>query len=516
MAATVEDLPGLLYLSLTDGHSSTRRAPPSPPYLPVVPSAADGRDDGHDGHDGHDYENHAQVDACLRGIHARWIAHTHRHLFTTPAGLLSALSPPAPMVGHPHSLARLLRTFVVHLAATHRDTATALADLIEDPGESAVAQCALVAAAVAQRDLDGEAQAWARLRHLLTRMRAWRWRDCSTSHDREVLAYLRPDHRARFDTAIGVLAPAPHLGFALLADLPALSAVFRQAYACDASHRYTAQRLACHRPDPDLADAHESLRRSPAGPVDAAVASANEQILGGAELPIDDPVYRLHARITARTVRVRRLGAGDLAPEPVPGPLDPARLPAYAEIVRQNAGTPIVAVLAGSVLADAIALDDRESLLILADAGFGDPYPLLDGPATAPPEHGPTRTTPGYGPAVITPKHGPAGVIPQHGRARITPGNDPAEITPEFCALLFRYRPADASRVLAGVAARDWPLAAAMLEHAIPELLACGGPRIAQRLHAAISDAFTGATPPGSPPPTVIDGVYRAVPHDLH
>ncbi|GAA0462354.1 hypothetical protein Aca07nite_25250 [Actinoplanes capillaceus] len=404
-------------------------------------------------------------------------ADPRRHLFTTPADLPRALLPAPPHPGNPHSLARLLRVFVTHLAPTDRHTATALATLIEDPGEAAVANCALVRAAVRVHDLEGEAHAWSRLRHLITRMPSRSWPGGATSHDRDVLAYLRPDHRARFDTAIGILELAPDLGRALLAELPGLCAVYREAYACDASDRYTAQRLAGRRPDPALAHAHNTIRQTPSSSsaVAAAVVSANEQILGGPELPVADPVYRLHARITARTVRAHQLGADDLTPEPVPAPLDPARLPAYAGIVRHNADTPIVAALAGRVRAEATARDDRESLLILADAGYTDPLAVLAGAAYATPQ------------AVLAAAGPPV---------------------PELSTLLFRHRPAEAARHLSAAAVADWPTAAAVLEHAVTELLASAGPRIAHDLHRAVTSAFTCATPPGASPPSVIDGTY--------
>ncbi|MEV0900173.1 hypothetical protein [Actinoplanes sp. NPDC049802] len=402
---------------------------------------------------------------------------TRRHLFITPADLPRALLPPPPDPGNPHSLARLLRTFVIHLAPTDRHTATDLATLIEDPGEAAVAHCALVRAAVQVHDLEGEAHAWSRLRHLITRMPARHWPGGTTAHDRDVRAYLRPDHRARFDTAIGVLGLSPDLGRSLLAELPGLSAVFREAYACDASDRYTAQRLAGRRPDPALAHAHNTIRQAPSSSsaVAAAIVSANEQILGGPELPVGDPVYRLHARITARTVRAHQLGADDLSPEPVPAPLDPARLPAYAAIVRHNADTPIVAALAGRVRDEAAARDDREALLILADAGYADPHAVLTGASWA--------------------------------TAQATPGGcDPP--VPELAALLFRHRPVEAARHLSAAAAADWPTAAAVLEHAATELLAAAGPRIALDLHRAVSSAFACAAAPGAGPPAVIDGTY--------
>ena len=464
------DLAEILHLSLLvarlapDGTDRAGSGRP-PPYCPA---GAAGLGDEHESY--------------LRELHVRWTAHVHRHLFTTPADMVRAVLPPAPLPGHPHSLARLLRTFVTLLAPTDRRTATALAALIEDPTEAVVADCALVAAAREAHDLEGEAHAWARQRHLLTRMPAWRWPGSRTEHDRGVLAYLRPDHRARFDTAVGVLPFAAELGSALVTGVPGLDAVYRGAYACHRSAAYTADRLAGRRPAPEAARAHDEARRDPvgAGPIVAAVISANEQILGVSEPAVDDPVYRLHARVTARTVRARRLSAddqrpghrppgrgrrADLTPEPVPGPLDPARLPAYAEIVRRNADSPIVAALAGRVHADATAHGDHEALLILTDAGYADPGLPPDGP--------------------------------------------PAEPWPETSALLFRHHPEEAARRLSAAARSGWPRAAAMLEHAATELLASSGACIAGDLHDAVVRAVVCAAPPGADPPGVIDGAYR-------
>jgi hypothetical protein len=503
-------LPQILHLSLLrarlkDTSASPGTAPPGAPPLSVAPGI----------------EN----EPYLRELHCRWVDHGRRHLYPTPAAWLHALLPPAPMPGNPYSLARLLRVLVTHLAPADCRAATALANLIEDSGEAAVAQCALVAAALAAHDLDAEAQTWSRQRQLLTRMPAWSWPAGCTEHDKDVLAYLRPDHRARFDTAIGVLPFATGLGHSLLTCLPALTEIYHGAYVCHSSLEYTEHRLSGRRPAPEAAAVHDEARRNPpltgpataapataapaiadpdnidpgtadpgiknpvtinpgntgpgtvrAGivrpgiadpaldpPIVAAVVSADEQVLGGQELPIDDPVYRLYARITARTIRAHRLGADDLAPEPVPAEFDVERLPAYAEIVRQNADTPIAAALAGRVRTEATARGDRETLLILADAGYADPDQALDGPAVA---------------------------------------------FPEWSALLFRHRPAEAARRLSEAASEDWTLAAAMLEHAAAELLAAAGPRIAHDLHDAVVRAVTCAAPPDTDPPSVVDGAY--------
>ncbi|GIF38188.1 hypothetical protein [Actinoplanes xinjiangensis] len=436
-----------------------------------------------------------ELEACLREIRAQWSAHTARHLYPTPAEWLQALLPPAPLAGNPYSLARLMRVFAVHLAPTDCGTAASLADLIEDPGEAAIAQGALVGAGLAAHDLDREERAWSRQRHLLTRMPSWSWPGGRDVHDRDVLAYLRPDHRARFDTAVGVLPFSTGLGHALLTGLPALSEVHRGAYACHRSAVYTEQRLCGRRPDPEAAAVHDEVRRDPmaAGPIVAAVVSANEQVLGAAELPVGDPVYRLYARITARTTRAHRLGADDLAPEPVPAVFDLRRLPAYAEIVRRNADTPIVAALAARVRAEAIARDDREALLILADAGYADPDPLLDEP-TRPRRH----REPFGGPGHAEPKRRPGHVEPKP-----SPGNEP-----EMSILLFRHRPDEAVRRVAAAVSADWTVAAAMLEHAAAELLALAGPRIAHDLHDAVVRAVACAAPPCAAPPTVVDGTH--------
>jgi hypothetical protein len=140
--ATGADLPHVLYLSLLRaGLGSTGigggqgRRP-----LPFAPDGVRAPGD--------------EQEACLREIRARWNAHTRRHLYPTPAAWLQALLPPAPLPGNPYSLARLLRVFAGHLAPTDCGTAASLAALIEDPGEAAVAQCALVGAGLAAHDLD--------------------------------------------------------------------------------------------------------------------------------------------------------------------------------------------------------------------------------------------------------------------------------------------------------------------------------------------------------------------------
>ncbi|MEU4427734.1 hypothetical protein AB0F81_44525 [Actinoplanes sp. NPDC024001] len=363
-----------------------------------------------------------------------------------------------------------------------RVAAAELAAAIEDRGEAAVAQAALVAAAIRDRDLDGEAHAWRRLRNLIVRMPRGHWHSGGPELDRSHLAYLRPDYRARFDTAIGVLPYQPDLGAALLTDLPALGMVFQLTFGCDSSHRYTAQRLAGRRPDPAAAQVHESLRRqSPGalpdpvlGAVVTATVSANEQMLGGAELSVEDPVYRLHARLTARTRRSALPGAGP--GEPVrAGSLDPERLAAYAEIVRRNAGSPVVAALAGQVLAAAAGRSD-EALLILAEAGYGDPRALL------------------------------ADLLPRLPRMSPAARDD---LLPELSVLLFRHDPPRALRFLSDAASQRWPVAAAILEHAAPELLAAAGPRIGHALHAAVVRAVDCCAPTGDDRPAVIDGTFR-------
>ncbi|GIE32484.1 hypothetical protein Ait01nite_055290 [Actinoplanes italicus] len=482
---TVRRLPQILHLSLLRAALTGTAAPPR--AAPFSPEGSPSPGTEHEPY--------------LRELRARWTDHAGRHLYSTPAAWLHALLPPAPLPGNPHSLARLLRVFVTHLAPADCRAATSLAALIEDSGEAAVAQCALVQVALAAHDLDAEAQAWSRQRQLLTRMPAWSWPGGHTGHDRDVLAYLRPDHRARFDTAIGVLPFATGLGHALLTCLPALNDIYRDAYACHGSLEYTEHRLAGHRPAQAAAIVHEETRRNPAGsphvpglppapPIVAAIVSADEQVLGGPELRIDDPVYRLYARISARTTRARRLGADDLTPEPAPADLDPKRLPAYAEMVRLNADSPIVAALAGRVRAEAAARNDHEALLILADAGYADPDQVLDSLDTPADLESPTA---GEGPT---------------GSDSPPAGDGPAKPYPEWSALLFRHRPAEAVRRLSEAASQDWTIAAAMLEHAAAELLAAAGPRIAHDLHEAVVQAFVCATPPGTDPPAVVDGTH--------
>ncbi|MEU4620885.1 hypothetical protein AB0G04_13025 [Actinoplanes sp. NPDC023801] len=470
-------LPRILHLSLLRAALTSPSDPRPAASSDVAPFSAEGQS-----------PPGVEHEVYLRRLRDRWVAHAGRHLYPTPAAWLHALLPPAPLPGNPYSLARLLRVFVTHLAPADCRAATSLAGLIEDSAEAAVAQCALVGAALSAHDLDAEAQAWSRQRQLLTRMPAWYWPAGRTGHDRDVLAYLRPDHRARFDTAIGVLPFATGLGHSLLTGLPALNEVYRGAYACHESLEYTEYRLAGRRPAREATTVHEETRRDPAAaspatgagfiaspPIVAAVVSAYEQVLGGAELPIDDPVYRLYARITARTTRAHRLGADDLSPEPVPADFDPERLPAYAEIVRQNPDSPIVAALAGRLRTEAAARADRErmlgrekmlgreTLLILADAGYAGPDQALDGPAAP---------------------------------------------FPEWSALLFRHRPAQAAHRLSEAASTDWTLAAAMLEHAAAELLAAAGPGIAHELHDAVVQAAVCAAPPDADPPQVVDGTH--------
>ncbi|MEU4160215.1 hypothetical protein [Actinoplanes sp. NPDC026670] len=482
------DLPQVLYLALL--RAGLEGAPPPRP-LPFAPEGAPAPAD--------------EQETCLREIRARWGTHTRRHLFPTPAAWLRALLPAAPLAGNPYSLARLLRVFAGHLAPSDCGAAASLAALIEDPGEAAVAQCALVGAGLAAHDLDREAQSWARQRHLLTRMPSWSWPGGRADHDSDAVAYLRPDHRARFDTAIGMLPFSAALGFALLTDLPELAAAHQGAYACHGSAVYTEQRLRGRRPDPEAAAVHDEVRRDPAaaGAVVVAVVSANEQVLGGAELPVGDPVYRLSARITARTTRAHRLGADDLTPEPVPDGFDPRRLPAYAEIVRQNADTPIVAALAARVRAEASARDDREALLILADAGYTDPDPLLDGPD---PLRGGRKRSSREKPDHHQDSNDHS--RPQKRQTKPPRRYEKTPPPPELSILLFRHRPAEAVRRLAAAARTDWPTAAAMLEHAAPEILATAGPRIAHALHEAVVQAATCTAPPGATPPPVVDGTY--------
>ena len=69
----------------------------------------------------------------------------------------SAIPPGPSSPGNPYSLARTLRVFATHLADRPGPLPAELAALIADHGEAAVAQAALVRAAVRERDLDGEA-----------------------------------------------------------------------------------------------------------------------------------------------------------------------------------------------------------------------------------------------------------------------------------------------------------------------------------------------------------------------
>lgn len=472
--------------------------------------------------------------SSLREVRTRWAGRLRRRLYTDPAEVVRALAPGPSSPGSPYSLARTLRVYAAELAGQeatpagqratpatatpakpagqqatpagqqatptrpatqeatpstatpaertpHRTIAAELAAAIEDRGEAAIAQAALVGAAIRDRDLDGEAFAWRRLRNLIVRMPRDRWVAGAAELDRSHLAYLRPDYRAQFETAIGVLPYQPDLGSALLTDLPALSMVFQLAFGCDASTRYTEQRLAGRRPDPAAAQVHESLRRQPPGalpdPVLGAVVtatvSANEQMLGGAALTVEDPVYRLYAQATARARRARLTGTHGEALHA--GSLDAQRLPAYARIVSRNAGSPVVAALADQVMSAASGRCDDEALLILAEAGYGNPHALLTG----------------------SQKAGPHGVAD--------------DLLPELSVLLFRHDPGGALRLLSDAAFRRWPRAAAILEFAAAELLTVAGPRIAHDLHAAIVRAVDCCAPTDDDRPAVIDGTSRTI-----
>ncbi|GLY00616.1 hypothetical protein [Actinoplanes sp. NBRC 101535] len=470
--------------------------------------------------DGHPGEEAASLGAMLHwqyrfNIENQWRRRIHRRLYTDPAHLLQSLPPGPASIGTPHSLARTLRVYADRLSRTDPPRAAALAALIDDAGEAAVAQAALVSAAILARDPDGEQRAWQSLRHLIVRMPGQRWASAGPEADRDFLAYLRPDYRSRFDAAVSLLPYEADPGLAMLTDLPALSMVFQLAFAAGSSTLYTSQRLAGRDPDPSAAQIHDSVRRDPAGALPepvlaavlAAVVSVNEQILGGAELDVPDPVYRLYARVTASATRAALTGRPGV-PVSV-GQLDGARLPAYAEIVRANAGSPVVTELAAAVLSVAggtgsaspgsggsgsdaphsggsgsgRASEDVEALLILAAAGYGDPGPLLDR-------------------VLDDPKRGPFLHRPLGQEI-------PDDLLPDLSVLLFRHDPGRALRFLSEATARGWAYPAAILEHVADELLEASGPEIGEALHAAVSRAVTCTALRDDDLPPVIDGVRR-------
>jgi hypothetical protein len=139
-----------------------------------------------------------------------WQRRRRDRFFQDTTDVIRAVLPGPAAIGNPYSWARTLRVLAEAIAPHDHDRALALVRSLAPVTETAAGLAALVADAGRRNDRPGEDRRWRELEAALTRIEPYRW--VGESQDDHAWAYLRPDHRARFDVATRILPTTPTAG----------------------------------------------------------------------------------------------------------------------------------------------------------------------------------------------------------------------------------------------------------------------------------------------------------------
>ncbi|WHT16553.1 ATP-binding protein [Crossiella sp. CA-258035] len=165
--------------------------------------------------------------AAYQFNHTRdWMWLRERRFYRDPAEVVRAMSPGSWSVGNPHTWGRVVRVLAETIAETEPSRAEALVDSLVDAGERAIGLAGL--ADRAAEALDGMAAAGAtlggraaaaetlgrRAAEALGQVAACEW--LVADQDAQAFAYVRADHRARFEVAVRLLRQAPEQALEML------------------------------------------------------------------------------------------------------------------------------------------------------------------------------------------------------------------------------------------------------------------------------------------------------------
>lgn len=431
-----------------------------------------------------------------------WQLQRRQRFFQDPVDVVRAVLPGPCAVGNPHGWARTLRVLAETIAGQDHDRALRLVESLSDPDETAVGLAALVADAGGRGDRALEELRWRELSAALARIEPYDW--IGDSQDGHVIAYLRPDHRARFDAASRVLPWDPDRGLAIVRDTGAsyLEYAYQMSFSCWATSRHIA---AVHRgaPDPVMERMHRMHLAAPPNlenhdplliAIPMARAAINERFICGfqgkhpeknlgADIP-DEVCAAFEAMVPSDgTARL-----GSRFPGRARALLGSARIPAVAELCAfaaemVPAGDPGLRTLCEETLQAARtapkgAIDSRllVELCFAATPALAD---LVDVPDLSKRIEELETSTP-----------------TDYGRLRR-----------DLFPVLLARDPQRGLRLLFHAVQEEWSLAMAMLESAAEWLVQEAGPASAAGLHEAIVRGLRCSSPPGSDLPATVDGV---------
>lgn len=427
-----------------------------------------------------------------------WDFACERTLFRLPADALRAMLPIPNSIGNPYSWARTLRVFAEEIAPQDPEHALGLVRAIADPGERAVGVAAVLADAGNRNDAAREQSLWAEFTTSLSQIMPYHW--IADPGDDSLFAYLRPDHRARFEAAARIVPINADYGLEMLRsrNLSFLEYVFLLGFQSWASDSHTVRILQELPPVPVYQHVHDTVAQgSPAQDVfrNVLVAHvlANETLicaLQRRESPrraadaIPDPLY-------VASAQVKLMGYG---------------LPAshvWLTVIRLALNTPrlpaAAAVVALAVDLDRFPEDVAKHLCDEVIAAARNSSPDSHGLALLQLISAPSVADLVDVPALVEE------VLQLRSQCEGHLGDAP--LLKQLFPALVTHRPVDALRMLSD-AADAWSDAVALLEYAAPILVQSGGTGVPGELHQAIVRALECSLPPGATPPDVVDGVH--------
>ncbi|TQM78361.1 hypothetical protein FHX81_0627 [Saccharothrix saharensis] len=422
-----------------------------------------------------------------------WQFLSERRFHRDPADVIRAMTPGSWSTGNPYGLARTVRVFAEVVGERDLSLAAALVNALTDGGERAVAIASLFRSAVHAGLDEAAGRLWDSFNESLAFIPRYEW--AAEDQDPYAFAYVRPDHRARFEAALRLIPYEADPGMALLtaAGTGFLRYAFQLSFGAFASAAYVDSVRHGVEPFPVFRDMHEkalTVAPPPAGEdpllevARAAVAlhefrRSPERHRAGA-IRIEHPVYAAVVDLVSATDGP----AGAAFTERVRGLLPGERLPAAAGLVALAAelwpGHERVERLAAEVVA---ATEGRGAQRVVALLPFAASLAL--------------------GHLVD-----PVGLLAEARRLPADPFSrvEQDEVLLNLFPVLLRQHPAVALRLLAETVPENWERAMALLEHAARPLVAAFGPEVADRVVDAVRRGLACVSPDGTAPAEV-DGV---------
>ncbi|MFI6217084.1 hypothetical protein ACIBCD_34225 [Nocardia brasiliensis] len=433
-----------------------------------------------------------------------WATLGRTRFYRSPGDAVRALAPGPRAIANPYSWARTARVFAQHLAGHDLRRAIALVDALADDGERVVGLATMFqfAASVALDSTDETANSlWAEFRTALARMRRYEW-VFDDGLDATPFAYVRPDHRTRFDAAFWLIPYEADSAMAFLSQSGAryLTDAFAMVFGYEGSSGYMISAVQGSRPFPPYRQLHAATLSVPSGgsgfdellwSISHAMAWVHEHLIisstgqptVSAPMPrIPDPLYAALVDLLfhppGRTPywdfadRVRELMTGD-------------RLPAVAGLVAfaaglRPAGDALLRELSTEILAEAHRRDRATRVVTLLQFAVSQTCAALVDPVELLTDAAPLDLDPD-----LSVYH---------------------EVITELFPVLLHRAPAFALRQLYAALRDNWALAMALLERGAEPLLAALGFDVVEALHAEIRRAVACVADDGAAP-ELVDGV---------